>query len=136
MPSNRIGRINEEVMRELARLLPTVKDPRLGGGLLSKMCIRDSLTGGQGRLRLLIRFFRLLGLLRLLGLISAALGGFASATLACVAAALAGRAEMCIRDRWTSMLPSTTMKAASTGPGGRWWSARTPMMTGCGTTAM
>lgn len=35
MPSNRIGRINEEVMRELARLLPTVKDPRLGGGLLS-----------------------------------------------------------------------------------------------------
>ena len=35
MPSNRIGRINEEVMRELARLLPTVKYPRLGGGLLS-----------------------------------------------------------------------------------------------------
>ena len=35
MPSNRIGRINEEVMRELARLLPTVKDTRLGGGLLS-----------------------------------------------------------------------------------------------------
>ena len=35
MPSNRIGRINEEVMRELARLLPTVKDPRLGCGLLS-----------------------------------------------------------------------------------------------------
>ncbi len=35
MPSNRIGRINEEMMRELARLLPTVKDPRLGGGLLS-----------------------------------------------------------------------------------------------------
>ena len=35
MPSNRIGRINEEVLRELARLLPTVKDPRLGGGLLS-----------------------------------------------------------------------------------------------------
>ncbi len=35
MPSNRIGRINEEVMRELAQLLPTVKDPRLGGGLLS-----------------------------------------------------------------------------------------------------
>ena len=35
MPSNRSGRINEEVMRELARLLPTVKDPRLGGGLLS-----------------------------------------------------------------------------------------------------
>ena len=35
MPSNRIGRINEEVMRELARLLPTVKDPLLGGGLLS-----------------------------------------------------------------------------------------------------
>jgi ribosome-binding factor A len=35
MPSNRIDRISEEVMRALAELLPTVKDPRLGGGLLS-----------------------------------------------------------------------------------------------------
>ena len=31
MPSNRIDRISEEVMRALAELLPTVKDPRLGG---------------------------------------------------------------------------------------------------------
>lgn len=35
MPSNRIDRISEEVMRVLAELLPTVKDPRLSGGLLS-----------------------------------------------------------------------------------------------------
>ena len=35
MPSNRIDRISEEVMRVLAELLPTVKDPRLQGGLLS-----------------------------------------------------------------------------------------------------
>lgn len=35
MPSNRIDRISEEVMRVLAELLPTVKDPRLAGGLLS-----------------------------------------------------------------------------------------------------
>lgn len=35
MPSNRIDRISEEVMRVLAQLLPTVKDPRLAGGLLS-----------------------------------------------------------------------------------------------------
>ena len=28
MASNRIGRINEEVQRELAALIPTVKDPR------------------------------------------------------------------------------------------------------------
>ena len=31
MPSNRIGRINEEIQRELAALLPTVKDPRVSG---------------------------------------------------------------------------------------------------------
>ena len=29
MPSNRIDRISEEVMRVLAELLPTVKDPPL-----------------------------------------------------------------------------------------------------------
>ena len=29
MASNRIGRINEEVQRELAALIPTVKDPRV-----------------------------------------------------------------------------------------------------------
>ena len=31
MPSNRIGRINEEIQRELAALIPTVKDPRVTG---------------------------------------------------------------------------------------------------------
>ena len=31
MASNRIGRINEEIQRELAALLPTVKDPRVRG---------------------------------------------------------------------------------------------------------
>ena len=31
MASNRIGRINEEIQRELSGLLRTVKDPRVGG---------------------------------------------------------------------------------------------------------
>ena len=31
MPGNRIGRINEEIQRELATLIPTVKDPRVTG---------------------------------------------------------------------------------------------------------
>ena len=31
MPSNRIGRINEEIQRELSALLRTVKDPRVQG---------------------------------------------------------------------------------------------------------
>ena len=31
MPSNRIGRINEEIQRELAALIRTVKDPRVSG---------------------------------------------------------------------------------------------------------
>ena len=31
MPSNRIGRINEEIQRELAALIPHVKDPRVRG---------------------------------------------------------------------------------------------------------
>ena len=31
MPSNRIGRINEEIQRELAALIPHVKDPRVTG---------------------------------------------------------------------------------------------------------
>lgn len=31
MANNRIGRINEEIQRELARLIPTVKDPRVTG---------------------------------------------------------------------------------------------------------
>ena len=35
MASNRIGRINEEIQRELASLLRTVKDPRVHHGLVS-----------------------------------------------------------------------------------------------------
>ena len=35
MASNRIGRINEEIQRELASLLRTMKDPRLQSGLLT-----------------------------------------------------------------------------------------------------
>lgn len=35
MPSNRIGRINEEIQRELSALLRTLKDPRLQSGLLT-----------------------------------------------------------------------------------------------------
>ena len=31
MASNRIGRINEEIQRELAALIPAVKDPRVSG---------------------------------------------------------------------------------------------------------
>ena len=31
MAGNRIGRINEEVQRELSALIPTVKDPRVRG---------------------------------------------------------------------------------------------------------
>jgi ribosome-binding factor A len=31
MASNRIGRINEEIQRELSALIPTVKDPRVSG---------------------------------------------------------------------------------------------------------
>ncbi len=35
MANNRIGRINEEIQRELSALLRTVKDPRLQSGLLT-----------------------------------------------------------------------------------------------------
>ncbi len=31
MPGNRIGRINEEIVREMSALLTTVKDPRVSG---------------------------------------------------------------------------------------------------------
>ena len=31
MASNRIGRINEEIQRELSALIPAVKDPRVSG---------------------------------------------------------------------------------------------------------
>ena len=35
MANNRIGRINEEIQRELSALIRTLKDPRLQGGLLT-----------------------------------------------------------------------------------------------------
>ena len=35
MASNRIGRINEEVQKELSSLLRTVKDPRIANALLT-----------------------------------------------------------------------------------------------------
>ena len=35
MAKNRIGRINEEIQRELSALMRTLKDPRLQGGLLT-----------------------------------------------------------------------------------------------------
>ena len=35
MASNRIGRINEEIQRELSSLMRTLKDPRLQNGLLT-----------------------------------------------------------------------------------------------------
>ena len=35
MASNRIGRINEEVQKELSALLRTVKDPRIAGAMLT-----------------------------------------------------------------------------------------------------
>ena len=41
MPSNRIGRINEEIQRELAALIPTVKDPR-GSGMISVTAVETT----------------------------------------------------------------------------------------------
>ncbi len=35
MASNRINRINEEIQKELSSLLRTVKDPRVGGTMIS-----------------------------------------------------------------------------------------------------
>ena len=35
MANNRIGRINEEIQKELSALLRTLKDPRLQGGLVT-----------------------------------------------------------------------------------------------------
>ena len=34
MASNRIGRINEEIQRELSSLFRTLKDPRVQGGMV------------------------------------------------------------------------------------------------------
>ena len=35
MASNRIGRINEEIQRELSALFRTLKDPRVQGGMVT-----------------------------------------------------------------------------------------------------
>ena len=45
MPSNRIGRINEEIQRELAALIPTVKDPRVSG-MISVTAVETTLDKG------------------------------------------------------------------------------------------
>ena len=62
MPNNRMGRINEELQRELAALIPTVKDPRVSGaGMVSVTAVETTpdlkyakvyislLTGGDGK---------------------------------------------------------------------------------------
>ena len=43
MPSNRLGRINEEIQRELADQLRRLKDPRVSSGMVS--IIRVDTTG-------------------------------------------------------------------------------------------
>lgn len=43
MPSNRIGRINEEIQRELASIIRTVKDPRVSGaGMVSVTAVETT----------------------------------------------------------------------------------------------
>ena len=43
MPSNRIGRINEEIQRELAALIPMVKDPRVAdAGMVSVTAVETT----------------------------------------------------------------------------------------------
>ena len=43
MPSNRIGRVNEEIQRELAALIPTVKDPRVAdAGMISVTAVETT----------------------------------------------------------------------------------------------
>ena len=43
MPSNRIGRVNEEIQRELASLIPTVKDPRVASaGMISVTAVETT----------------------------------------------------------------------------------------------
>ena len=41
MASNRIGRINEEIQRELSALIPAVKDPR-GSGMISVTAVETT----------------------------------------------------------------------------------------------
>ena len=43
MPSNRIGRINEEIQREMSALIRTVKDPRVAGaGMISVTAVETT----------------------------------------------------------------------------------------------
>jgi len=43
MPSNRIGRVNEEIQRELAALIPAVKDPRVANaGMISVTAVETT----------------------------------------------------------------------------------------------
>ena len=43
MPNNRIGRVNEEIQRELASLIPTVKDPRVANaGMISVTAVETT----------------------------------------------------------------------------------------------
>ena len=43
MPNNRIGRVNEEIQRELASLIPTVKDPRVtNAGMISVTAVETT----------------------------------------------------------------------------------------------
>ena len=62
MPNNRMGRINEEIQREMAALIPTVKDPRVSGaGMVSVTAVETTpdlkyakiyislLSGGDGK---------------------------------------------------------------------------------------
>ena len=43
MPSNRIGRINEEIQREMSALIRTVKDPRVAGaGVISVTAVETT----------------------------------------------------------------------------------------------
>ena len=53
MPSNRIGRINEEIQRELADQLRRLKDPRVSSGMVS--IIRVDTTGDLRYARVYIR---------------------------------------------------------------------------------
>lgn len=39
MGANRIGRINDEVRKELGDLIPMLKDPRVSGGLISVISV-------------------------------------------------------------------------------------------------
>ena len=43
MPSNRIGRVNEEIQREMSALIPTVKDPRVAeAGMVSATAVETT----------------------------------------------------------------------------------------------